>query len=90
VAKFPGRTDFGHWMPCAQTFLDTLAKRSLKMHQHLASRLRFGLVGPRLFATSSRRVIFSVTMPYFRHIEDMHDFGPYDAFLSSDVPEMVD
>jgi hypothetical protein len=28
-------------------------------------------------------------MPYFGHIEDMHGFGPYDAFLSSDVPEMV-
>jgi hypothetical protein len=33
-----------------------------------------GSVGPRLCAISSPRVIFSVTMPYFGHIEDMHGF----------------
>jgi hypothetical protein len=32
------------------------------------------LVGQGLCATSSPRVIFSVTMPYFGHIEDMHGF----------------
>jgi hypothetical protein len=60
--KFRGRTDFGHWIPCAPTFLDMLAKQNLKMRQHLAG------------ATSSSHVIFSVTMPYFGHIEDMHGF----------------
>jgi hypothetical protein len=45
---------------------------------------------PRLCATSFPRIILSVTMPCFGHIEDMHSFGPYDAFLSSDVAEMVD
>jgi hypothetical protein len=34
-----------------------------------------GSVGPGLCATSSPHVIFSVTMPYFGHIEDMHWFG---------------
>jgi hypothetical protein len=67
-----------------------LAKRSLKRHQHLADQPHFGSVGPGLCATSSPRVIFSVTMPYFGHIEDMHGFGPYDIFPSSDVPKMID
>jgi hypothetical protein len=34
----------------------------------------FGSVGPGLCATSSPRVIFSVTMHYFGHIEDTHGF----------------
>jgi hypothetical protein len=37
--KFCGRTLFGHWIPHAPTFLDTLAKQNLKRCQHLASRL---------------------------------------------------
>jgi hypothetical protein len=32
------------------------------------------LIGLGLCATSSPRVILSVTMPYFGHIEDMHGF----------------
>jgi hypothetical protein len=43
-----------------------------------------------LCATSVPRVILFVTMPYFGHNEDMHDFCPYGAFPLSDVPEMVD
>jgi hypothetical protein len=39
-----------------------------------ADRPHFGSVGPRLCATSSPHVIFSVPMPYFWHIEDMHVF----------------
>jgi hypothetical protein len=39
-----------------------------------ADQPHFGLVGPRLCATSTPRIIFSVTMPYFGHIEDMHGF----------------
>jgi hypothetical protein len=39
-----------------------------------ADRHHFGSVGPGLCVTSSLRVIFSVTMPYFRYIEDMHGF----------------
>jgi hypothetical protein len=34
----------------------------------------FGSVGPGLCATSSPRVTFSVTMPYFGYIDDMHGF----------------
>jgi hypothetical protein len=30
AAKFCGRTEFGHWIPCAPIFLDILAKRNLK------------------------------------------------------------
>jgi hypothetical protein len=55
-----------------------------------AGRPHIGSVGLGLCATSSPHVIFSVTIPYFRHIEDMHGFDTYDAFPSSDVPEMVD
>jgi hypothetical protein len=47
-------------------------------------------VEPVLCATSFPRVIFSVTMPYFQHNEDIMDFDPYGAFPSSDVPKMVD
>jgi hypothetical protein len=39
-----------------------------------AGRLHFGSVGPGLCATLSPHVILSVTMTYFRHIEDMHEF----------------
>jgi hypothetical protein len=39
-----------------------------------ASRPHFGSVGPGLCATSSPRVILSMTMPYFEYIEDMHGF----------------
>jgi hypothetical protein len=39
-----------------------------------ADRPHFSSVGPELCATSSPRIIFSVTMPYFWHIEDMHGF----------------
>jgi hypothetical protein len=39
-----------------------------------ADRSHFGSVGPGLCATSSPRVIFSVTMPYFGHIENIHGF----------------
>jgi hypothetical protein len=56
----------------------------------VASRPHLVLVEPVLCATSFSHVILSVTMPYFGHNEDMHDFGPYDAFPSSDVPKMVD
>jgi hypothetical protein len=40
----------------------------------------FSSVGPGLCATSSPRVIFSVTMPYFRYIEDMHGFWSIRCF----------
>jgi hypothetical protein len=46
-----GRTDFGHWIPHALTFLDTLANQNLKRCQHLAGRPHFGSVGPELCAT---------------------------------------
>jgi hypothetical protein len=39
-----------------------------------AGQPHFGSIGPGLCATSSPRVIFLVTMPYFGHIEDMHGF----------------
>jgi hypothetical protein len=45
-ARVVGRPSFlaaptlGIGCPCASTFLDTLAKRSLKRRQHLAGRLR--------------------------------------------------
>jgi hypothetical protein len=39
-----------------------------------AGRPHFGSVGSELYATSSPRVIFSTTIPYFGHIEDMHGF----------------
>jgi hypothetical protein len=74
VAKLLGHTDFGHWMPHAPTFVDTLAKWSLKRRQHLAGRPHYGSIGLGLCATSSPRVIFSMTMPYFGHIEDMYGF----------------
>jgi hypothetical protein len=74
VAKFRGRADFGYWIPRPPTFLDTLEKQNLKRRQHLVGRPHFGLIGPGLCATSSPLVIFSMTMPYFGHIEDMHEF----------------
>jgi hypothetical protein len=40
----------------------------------VASRPHLVSVEPMLFATSFPRVIFSVTMPYFGHNEDMHGF----------------
>jgi hypothetical protein len=46
-----------------------------------AARPHFGLVGPGLCATSSPHVIFSVTMPYFGHIEDMHRFWSIWCFF---------
>jgi hypothetical protein len=39
-----------------------------------ADRCHFGSVGPGLCVASSPHVIFSVTVPYFGHIEDMHGF----------------
>jgi hypothetical protein len=56
----------------------------------VAGQPHLGSVEPVLCATSFPRVIFFVTMPHFGHNEDMHGFGPYDAFLSFDIPEMVD
>jgi hypothetical protein len=56
----------------------------------VTGRPHLGSVDPVLCATSSPRVILSVTMPYFGHNEDLHGFGPYAAFPSSDVHEMVD
>jgi hypothetical protein len=95
--KFCGRTDFGHWISHAPTFLDMLPKRSLKWRQHLAGRPRrwgrsapLWLGWPGFYATSSHRVIFSVTMPILDLFKICMDFGPYDAFPSSDVAEMVD
>jgi hypothetical protein len=73
-------TDFGHQIPRALTLLDTLAKQKMKWHQHLAGRPHFGSVGPRLSATSDPRVILSVTMPYFGHIEVMHGFWSIRCF----------
>jgi hypothetical protein len=37
-------------------------------------RPHFASVGPGLSATPFPRVILSMTMPYFGHIEDMHGF----------------
>jgi hypothetical protein len=88
AAIFPGCTNFGHWMPRAPTFLDTLAKWSLKRRQHLAGRPRrwavrphLRSIGPGIYATSSPHVIFSVTMPYFEDIEDMHGFWSIRCFF---------
>jgi hypothetical protein len=40
-------TNFGHWIPRASTFLDTVAKWILKWHQHLADRpRRWGRLDP--------------------------------------------
>jgi hypothetical protein len=36
AAKFRGRTNFGHWMPRALTFLDMLEKWNFKRCPHLA------------------------------------------------------
>jgi hypothetical protein len=46
-----------------------------------AGRPHFGSVGPGLCAKSSPHVIFSVTMPYFGHIEDMHGFWSIWCFF---------
>jgi hypothetical protein len=46
-------------------------------------------LGPCFVSCLPPHVILSVTMSYFGHNEDMHVFGPYDAFSSSDVLEMV-
>jgi hypothetical protein len=54
-----------------------------------AGQPHFGSIGPGLCATSSPRVIFSVTMPYFGILKICMDFSPCDAFSSSDVLEMV-
>jgi hypothetical protein len=50
MVKFHCRTDFGHWIPRALTFLDMLAKRNLKRRQHLASQpaKEMGLARPTL------------------------------------------
>jgi hypothetical protein len=50
----------------------------------------YGSIGLGLCATSSPHVILSMTMPYFDILKICMDFGPYDAFPSSNVPEMVD
>jgi hypothetical protein len=46
----------------------------------VADRPHLGLVEPVLCATSFPRVIFSVTMPSFRHSEDMHGFWSIWSF----------
>jgi hypothetical protein len=43
-------------------------------HGDVAGRPHLGLVEPVLYVTSFPRVIFSVTMPYFGHNEDMDGF----------------
>jgi hypothetical protein len=43
-------------------------------HGDVAGRPHLGSVEPVLCATSFPHVILSVTMPYFRHNEDMHGF----------------
>jgi hypothetical protein len=55
-----------------------------------ADRPHLGSVGPGLFAMSSPRVILSETPLVFDIMKICMDFGPYDAFLSSNIPEMVD
>jgi hypothetical protein len=42
--------------------------------KEVADRPPFGSISPGLCATSSPRVILSVTMSYFRPNEDMHGF----------------
>jgi hypothetical protein len=55
-----------------------------------AGRPHFGSVGPGLCATSSPHAIFSVTIPFLDILKICMNFGPYDVFPSSVVPEMVD
>jgi hypothetical protein len=55
-----------------------------------AGWLHFGSVGPGLCATSSTCVTFSVTMPYFGHMEDMHGFWSIWCFSLFNVPQMID
>jgi hypothetical protein len=50
----------------------------------------FGSVGPGHCATSSICVILSMNPMVLDIIKICMDFGPYSAFLSSDVPVMVD
>jgi hypothetical protein len=56
----------------------------------MAGRPHLGLVEPMLCATSFSRVIFSVTMLILDIMKICMGFGPYGAFPSSNVPEMVD
>jgi hypothetical protein len=74
-------TDFGYRIPRAPTLLDTLATQKLTWRQHQACRpSRWGLSAPLWLGWAWAlchiipRVILSVTMPYFGHIEDMHGF----------------
>jgi hypothetical protein len=82
-------TEFGHRIPRASTLLETLAKQKLKWHQHLTgpTLARFGPG----FVPHHPLVSYS---PWLCLILDTlkicMDFGPYDAFPSSDLPEMVD
>jgi hypothetical protein len=55
-----------------------------------AGRPHFGLAGPEPCATSSFHVILSVNTLVLDIIKICMDFGPYGAFLSPDVPVMVD
>jgi hypothetical protein len=56
----------------------------------VAGRPHLGSVELVLCATSFPCVILSMTMPYLDIMKICMDFGPYSAFPSSDVPEMVD
>jgi hypothetical protein len=55
-----------------------------------AGRSHIGLVEPVLCATLFPHVILSMTMPYFEHNKDMHEFWSIWCFPASNVPEIVD
>jgi hypothetical protein len=79
--NFAGRTSFllappfPHWILLLSTYFDTWWERVLEMCQHMVGRCpHLGSVELVLYATSFPHIILSVTMPYFRHNNDMHGF----------------
>jgi hypothetical protein len=72
-----GYPDHRLYWTCRQNIFSKCATHDRPTDQgDMAGRQHLGSVEPVLCATSFSRVILSVTMPYFRHNEDM------DGFLS--------
>jgi hypothetical protein len=90
-------TDFRHRIPCAPTLLDTLVKQKLKWSQHLARRpRRWGRPAP-LWLGWAHALCHVTPLCHYLWLclildilKICMDFGPYDTFPSSDVPETVD
>jgi hypothetical protein len=72
--SFMVASTLGIWYPVHRPSLTRWQSGIWKGANTWSAGPHFGSVGPGLCATSSPHVIFSMTMPYFRHIEDMNVF----------------